>query len=156
MGIADRRTVWHKRVVLVASSADTLELIRSEFDALVQQFDVHAMYKQFATSPTNDGSPHVEHYGRTYAYVVTERGEEVERRETNDRDQLLYWLVSDTTREAAQRYELTHRAARRDFRRLLFEKHVELLKGIRAVWGARKRQEYDDVLAKHPYIDGEP
>ena len=138
----------------MALVSQALEVVRSKFCALVQPFDVHPGYKRFATTATHDGGPHVEHYGGIYAYVVTERGNEYERRETNDPDELLYWLVSDTTREAAQLFELANRVAGRDFRRLLFAKHVELLENIRAEWGSRKREEYDTILKKHPYNDG--
>lgn len=133
--------------------SETLEAVRVEFDALVQGFDVHEGYKRFATSRTDDGGPHVELHDGIFAYVVTERGSEYERRETKDPDELLYWLVSDTTREAAQLYELKHRLRGRDCRRLLFSKHIEILQGIRSVWAERKRAEYEEVLLRQPYND---
>jgi len=123
----------------------TIEALRAKFNTLVQPFDVHPAYKRFATAPTHDGGPHVEHHGDVYAYVVTERGNEYERRETRDPGELLYWLVSDTTGQAAQQFERVHRAAGRDSRRLWFAKHVELLENIRADWGSRKREEYERV-----------
>jgi hypothetical protein len=132
----------------------TIEALRARFDALVQPFDVHPAYKRFATAPTQDGGPHVERRGDVYAYVVTERGSECERRETSDPDELLYWLVSDTTGQAARQFELTRRVAGRDSRRLWFAKHIELLENIRADWGSRKRDEYERVLKEHPYNDG--
>jgi hypothetical protein len=134
-------------------TSEPLESVRVKFHALMRRFDVHPAYKRFATAPTNDGGPHVEHYGRTFAYVVTERGMEYERRETKDPEELLYWLVSDAAREAAQQYELRNRVPGRDSRRLLFRKHVEFLESIRPDWGSRKRAEYDAVLELHPYRD---
>jgi hypothetical protein len=138
----------------MAHAFDPLDALRVKFDDLVRPFDVHPAYKRIFTSPTGDGGPHIEHDGQTYAYVVTERGAECERRETRDPDEVLYWLVSDTTGEAAGRFELAHRFPGKDFRRLLFAKHVELLESIRADWGSRKRAEYESVLEKHPYCDG--
>jgi hypothetical protein len=134
-------------------NSETLRTIRAKFRALVRQFDVHPVYKRFATSPTNDGGAHIEQNGPMYAFVVTERGQEYERRETDNPDDVLYWLVSDVTREAAQQYELRHRAPGRDVRRLLFAKHVEILEGIRADWASRKRAEYEAILAVHPFRD---
>jgi hypothetical protein len=119
----------------------------------VRRFDVQPAYKRFASAPTDDGGSHVEHYGRTFAYVVTERGIECERRETNDPEELLYWLVSDAAREAARQYELRNRVPGRDSRRLLFTKHVEFLQSFRADWGSRKRAQYDAVLELRPYRD---
>jgi hypothetical protein len=131
-----------------------LEAVRAKFNAVVHGFDVHPAYKRFATLPTHDGGPHSEYDGSSYAYVITERGTELDRRETDDPDDILYWLVSDATREAAQKYELKHRASGVDFRRLLFERHVELMGYIRADWAVRKRTEYDRVLSRYPYCDG--
>lgn len=132
----------------------TLETLRARFLALVQPFDVHAAYKRFETSPTDSGGPHIELHGNTFAYVITERGSEYERRETRDPDEVLYWLVSDTTREIAQRFELAHRVAGKDSRRLLFSKHIQLLENIRIDWANQKREEYERILLKYPYNDG--
>lgn len=133
-------------------ASEPLDSIRAKFDALVQPFDAHPAYKRFATEATHDGGPHVEYRNRIFAYVVTERGNEYERRETSDPDELLYWLVSDVTGQAAQRFELANRVVGRDSRRL-FAKHVELFENIRADWGHRKREEYERVLKEHPYHD---
>ena len=134
-------------------ASDPLDSVRSKFYDLVQPFDVDPVYKRFATAATDDGGPHVEHRDGIYAYVLTERGNEYERRETSDPDELLYWLVSGTTGAAAQQFELANRIAGRDPRRLLFARHVELLEHIRADWGSRKREEYERVLKERPYRD---
>jgi hypothetical protein len=134
-------------------SVKSLESVRTDFRALVEAFDVHPAFKRFSTSPTHDGGPHIEQDGNVYSYVITERGEEYERRQTSDVDELLFWLVADVTREVAQKYELQHRLPQRDYRRLMFEKHVELLGNIRPNWARRQRAEYDEILKSHPYDD---
>lgn len=108
----------------------------------------------FATTAQHDGSPHIERNENTFFYVVTERGQEFERRTTSDPDELLYWLVSDLTWAMASEYELQHRFAEQDFRRLLFKKHLELLSRVSSQWSERKRVEYDKVLDEHPFCDG--
>lgn len=135
---------------------ETLESVHAKFNALVKDFDVHPAYKQFHTSPPNDGGAHVEHFAAMYAYVVTERGNEYVRRETDDPDELLYWLVSDVACEVAQQYELRRRVPGCDSRRLWFAKHVELLSNVCPNWGSRKRAEYDGVLATYPFNDRAP
>lgn len=132
----------------------TLENLHHEFATIVEPFEVHPAYKRFATSPTDVGGPHVEHHGPKYAYVVTERGSEFERRETTDPTEILYWLVSDVTAQVARQYELQHRQPGVDSRRMWFDFDVQLLSGIRGEWGKRKRAEYDQVLEKHPFRDG--
>jgi hypothetical protein len=107
----------------------------------------------FATQPHYGGGSHVERVGDAYAYVVSERGTEFERRVTRDPDELLYWLVAELTFEMAMEYELAHRRENVDSRRLLFEKHLELLEQANPAWSAAKRSEYDAVLRLHPFED---
>jgi hypothetical protein len=133
--------------------ATSLETIRRRFHRLTQELDAHPAYKRFSTVPTNDGGPHAELNAGVLAYVVTERGKELERRETDNPDELLYWLVSDVAGDAARRYELNHRKSGVDSRRLWFEKHVELLSALNPAWGHRKQTEYDEVLKRNPYRD---
>ena len=133
----------------------SLDTIRDDFVRLTAALDAHASCKVFDDSPTDNGKAHAEQRGGTFAYVVTERGQELERRETRDPDELLYWLVSDVARDAAQRYEGNHRQPGADFRRLYFQQHVELLSQLRPEWGERTRQEYERVLERHPFSDGD-
>ena len=130
-----------------------LESVRDRFLQLTAPLDAHPSCKAFDTTPTDNGKAHAEHRGGTFAYVVTERGRELERRETGDPDELLYWLVADVARDAAQRYELRHRRPGVDFRRLLFQKHVDLLAEICPAWAERTRLEYEEVLRRHPFVD---
>ena len=131
----------------------SIETIRDAFVRLMAGLDAHPSCKQFDTSPTDNGKAHAEHRGSTFAYVITERGRELEHRETADPDELLYWLVADVARDAAQRYELKHRRPGVDFRRLLFQQHVDLLSQLRPEWGERARTEYERVLERHPFSD---
>ena len=132
----------------------TLDAIRDAFVRLTAGLDAHPSSKAFDTSPTDNGKAHAEQRGSTFAYVVTERGRELERRETGDPDELLYWLVADVARDAAQRYELKHRRPGVDSRRLFFQRHLELMSQLRPAWGERTRQEYERVLERHPFSDG--
>ena len=105
------------------------------------------------TTPQHDGSPHAEHQADTYFYVVTERGNEWERRTTNDPDELLSWFVRGLTGELAGTWELANRVPHRDSRRLRFQRHVELLRGIRPEWAEAQHADYEAVLAEHPFDD---
>lgn len=108
---------------------------------------------RFSETPQHDGSPHIESNGNAFAYVITERGEEYKRKTTTNEDDILYWLVHDLTWEMASRFELAHRKPNVDSRRLLFQKHLELLGTIDYRWEKRLDAEYETVLEQHPFRD---
>lgn len=108
----------------------------------------------FQTKAQDDGPPHVEEIERgLLCYVVTERGEELQRRCTMDPDEVLYWLIDDAVSAAAGEWELRHRVDGQDSRRLRFAKQVELLGVLSAEWAARKQRELDEILRRFPYTD---
>ena len=131
----------------------SVSTIRSRYYSIARQLKAPAAHIHFATAPQHDGNPHVERNEDSFCYVVTERGQEYERRRTGDPDELLYWLVSDLTWAMASEYELRHRVPGQDFRRLLFKKHSELLAEVNSQWSQRKQTEYDQVLVDHPFCD---
>lgn len=114
----------------------------------------YSYQRQIQTRPLVDGAPHVERSGGRYDYVVTERGRELERRTTEDEDELLYWLMSDVTQGVAIQLASRRRFRPRDSRRVWFAKDAELLGRLRPEWGDRKRAEYAQVLSKYPFRDG--
>jgi hypothetical protein len=129
--------------------------IRSRYHRIARELGAPKRYVMFATQPRIDGGPYIERQGEDYAYVVWERGSELRRRVTRDPDEILYWLVSDLTWDMASEYELSNRREHVDSRRLLFEKHLELLALANPSWSAAKRLEYDAVLREHPFRDAQ-
>ena len=109
----------------------------------------------FRTTPSHDGSPHVEQEGPFLCFVVTERGTEYERRRTEDPDELLFWLMETVTFDMATRFELAHRRPNEDFRRQLFMKQEQLLHALRPSWGERCRRDLEKILRAHPFTDEE-
>jgi len=95
----------------------------------------------------------VETHGDAYAWVLTERGQEVERRVTRDLDELLFWLIGSVIFEMATAHELANRIAGQDFRRVLFAKEVELFERLDPRWAARAVERINDTLARHPFMD---
>ena len=112
-----------------------------------------AIPSRFLTTRQDTGAAHVELTNDVYYYVVTERGGELERRATQSEDELLYWLASDAVFDAASAYELKNRIPGRSFRRLLFEKEIELMSRFSAEWAERKRAEIGSILERSPYDD---
>lgn len=138
----------------------TLEEIQARYTAAVDRIielsgdSDHRRFSSFRTSAAHDGSPHVEKRGSIYSFVVTERGNEYERRMTADPDELLYWLVSGVVFSAAVWWESKHRRANEDSRRAFFCKEIEWLSELSSDWAARKRTEINEVLRTHPFSDG--
>ncbi len=106
------------------------------------------------TSPSHDGSPHVEKIGNLYHWVVTERGSEFQRKTTALRSELEYWLVSDVVSDLSIKYELKNRVEGQDFRRIMFDKRIELMNSISLEWGNRIQKEIELILKDHPFNDG--
>jgi hypothetical protein len=132
----------------------SISAIKSRYESIARGLGAPTAHVHFATTPHHDGSPHVEQNSDGFCYVVTERGQEFERRRTSDPEELLYWLVSDLTWAMASEYELRHRVAHEDCRRLLFQTQLQLLARVKSEWSRRKRAEYDQILAEHPFRDG--
>jgi hypothetical protein len=131
----------------------SLSSLKSSYAAIAKRLHAPPEFIRFAETPQHDGSPHIESNGNTFAYVITERGEEYERNTTMNEDDILYWLVRDLTREMASRFELAHRKPNVDSRRLSFQKHLELLGTIDQRWETRLHAEYETILTQHPFRD---
>lgn len=99
------------------------------------------------------GHPHLEADAHLYHWIVRERGGERQRRSTASLDELLYIVFCATTFSMACDYEVRHRVAGQDFRRMLFAKQLELLGALSASWPAKKRSELEKVLLAHPFRD---
>ena len=105
----------------------------------------------FAT-PRGDGSPYVE-VSDAYYFIVEERGIELERRKTDDADELLYWIFDGVTFSMSSDFELRNRKPGEDPRRQLFAKHEALLGQLSAQWRERKQEEHTRILTGHPFND---
>lgn len=103
---------------------------------------------------TEDGAhPHIESDACGYHYVVVERGKELRRDTTHEFDMLLYHVFETVTFSLACDYELAHRIAGEDFRRLLFSQQIKLLSSLSSTWAERKSLKYDRILQQSPFND---
>ncbi len=127
-----------------------LSAIKQRYYKIARQLRAHAKHVQFSTTPQHDGSPHIEYVGDELHYVVTERGQEYERRRTKDPDELLFWLVSDMTRGIASEWEPEHRIENEDSQRQFFRRHIELLGQVEDEWASRMKAKYEMLLGE-PY-----
>lgn len=138
---------------------DALAQLQQQYDALLRALlpdrPAYMFHHQLQTRPTHDGSAHVESVSGAWHYVVTERGSELTRRIASDSDELLFWLMSDVTREIASRSSqpLLQQLLGRDRRRHRFATHIKLLRKLRPGWAERRQADYADVLLRNPYRD---
>ncbi|PKA14324.1 Imm63 family immunity protein [Leptospira haakeii] len=88
-----------------------------------------------------------------YHFKYIERGHASTDRKTKDPNDILYWLYQSATFENACKYELINRMEKQDFRRILFEKQLSLLKSIGIEYYERHKKEISDILVKYPYRD---
>jgi hypothetical protein len=93
-----------------------------------------------------DATPYIELRGPVMHYVLSERGQELERRTTTDVDELLYWVAADLTFELACDWEVRHRNDDEDFRIGLFTKQFELLASLSPEWVARRKADLGTIL----------
>lgn len=105
------------------------------------------------TTTDGFGTPHIEIDENGYNYVVSERGNEYERRQTKDIHILLYWIFKDIVFILASEYELNNRKPNEDSRRLLFAKLIELLKKLDSEFARWEKEEQEKILKEHPYDD---
>lgn len=102
-------------------------------------------------SPTHTGAAHAEIVNGKYHYVVTERGNELERKIAQSEDELIYWFTSDSTFSMACAWELQHRKENEDFRRQLFSKQVELFHRADPKRATQMQTYHEQVLIENPF-----
>jgi hypothetical protein len=124
---------------------------QKEYAAALQKMLATPHGFRFQTERADDGSQHVEIVGGQYHLIATERGLELARRKTNDKNELLYWLVADTAFWQAVDFELKNRVEGQDGRRLIFARQLELLEKVNAGWAQIRRKEIDTILAENPF-----
>ncbi|BBH69722.1 hypothetical protein ACTI_64070 [Actinoplanes sp. OR16] len=76
-----------------------------------------------------------------YRWWVTERGRELEHRETRDRDEILYWSLAYTTWTMGGAWALRHPVAGEEQRVARWRKQFELLGVLNPDWPSRCRAE---------------
>jgi hypothetical protein len=88
-----------------------------------------------------------------FFYIVRERGEVLEQRETSDLEDLLSWVFQDLTFQMATEFERKNRAPHHDIRRLLWEHQLQLLDRLRPEWRIERQRQIDQILKENPFSD---
>lgn len=128
-----------------------LEELTAKYDQLCSV--VSATWPPLLLSSNYDGSPHVEWRENKYHLISNERGIELRHLETDDLEQILYWLLSDFVEWLSSDFEFHHRKKGADFRRTKFMKEIELMERLNSEWGKAKKFEIEERLNQRPYDD---
>lgn len=132
--------------------SDILDELQKEYDDLCQRISpVNGAYT-FLIERSDNGAPHVEYAGGVFHHVVTERGLELERTPYENKDDLLFKMVSDMAFWMAVEYEFKNRNEGQDARRIMFAKWVELMERVSAEWGKKTRAKIAEILKDNPYM----
>lgn len=98
--------------------------------------------------------PHIEVDNSGFIhYVVVERGEELDRKTTDNLDKILYWIFASVTFSIASEYELINRIEDKDCRRIMFDKQEELLGMLNENWKQTENEKHRNILKIHPFDD---
>ena len=131
----------------------SIEQIQIEYNEYCRRINPAILNALIQTTRGDDGTSHLEITDDTYHYIATERGLDLSKKSTRDKDELLYWLVSELAWGLASTYEFKNRIKGQSFRRVLFAKTIENLNKANPAWAERKQKEFDAILAIHPFND---
>jgi len=97
--------------------------------------------------------PHIEINFPYYYWIITERGQELEKKKFIHTDELMYEIFKYITSNMAIWYEVDHRITGEDTRRLMFAYQLELMGKLSSEWQCKLQQEIDKILNVNPYVD---
>jgi len=101
--------------------------LASAIDAPPRHLPTYGFSEDFAR-------PHIEAFGMNLAFVVIERGEELERHEFTETVDLLGRVFRGVTFNMAVDWEVRHRSEAEDFRRRLWAQQLVLLNRLHPLW----------------------
>ncbi len=132
----------------------TLTEIQNNVNQLAEKINAPSYLLPTFSSPIGDATPNIEidNVG-LYNYVISERGNEYERKTTSDLNDLLYWIFASVTFSMACDFELKNRIEEKDSRRIMFAKQEELLGLLNENWKKKERKDHQSILENNPFDD---
>ncbi len=119
------------------TAGEILDGIKRQVDRLARMVDAPEQSLPTYGRSEDTARPHIEVGGRHMSWVVVERGKELERRTTNDLDELLYWIFRSVISEMSSRFASMHQVEGKEFRYPMFMKELELMGMLSAAWRSR-------------------
>ena len=123
-----------------------MEAIKSKIENLASRINAPKEYLPTYGFSEDFAKPHIEVNDNEFHWVVVERGQELERRQTTDEKELLFWVFDSVTFEMATRLELENRNENDDFRIQLFKIQEELIGEINSDYSDRLNIKHRKLL----------
>ena len=132
----------------------TITEIQNLVNKLAEKVNAPSYLRPTFSAPIGDATPNIEvdNLG-LYNYVISERGNEYERKLTSELNDLLYWIFASVTFSTACDYELKNRIEEKDCRRIIFVKQEELLGLLNKEWEEKEKKEHQSILNNNPFDD---
>jgi hypothetical protein len=131
----------------------SIATIRKKVRELGKKIGAPTHLLSIRTTSDGFGTPYIEINKSGYNYVVSERGTEFQRKQTQDISILLYWIFKDIVFSIASDFELEHRKPNEDSRRQLFAKILELMEKLDPKYAKWEKEDLDNILKENPYMD---
>ena len=131
----------------------SISTIRKRVRELGKKINAPSYLLAIRTTTDGFGTPHIEIDKNGYNYVISERGIEHKRKQTEDITTLLYWILKEVVFIMASDYELEHRNPNEDSRRQLFAKIIELMNQLDPKFVQWEKKEIEKVLEENPFDD---
>jgi hypothetical protein len=122
--------------------------LKNIIDSCSKLISVPKNYYPTFDNVKGDATPNIEIDKIGYYYVISERGNEYDRRFTPFLDQLLFWIFRDITFRMSSDYELENRINNQDSRILLFSYHIDLMSKIKQEYADMIKKDYDYILGQ--------
>ena len=112
--------------------------------------NIHFVYGDGRYEPGN----YVYDKDGTYYYIgVGDRGGVIEEIKSKNIEDVLYKIYSGITFNEATKYAMVNKEKNQDWRRILFSKQLEMLRGISEQYYYKRFDEIQNILKSSPYRD---
>ena len=123
-----------------------MKQIKSKIEKLANRINAPKEYLPTYEFSEDIARPHIEVNGNELHWVVVERGQELERRQTTNEKEFLFWVFEAVTFKMATWLELQNRNENEDFRIQLFKTREELINEIDSDYSHRLNIKYRKLL----------
>jgi hypothetical protein len=132
--------------------------INDIFSRLKPIADEYEIFKELnicfsETTPLNYQGVYCYSDKKGYHYCCTERGEVTLNNRTHSLFEITYWAIESPVFNMASDYEKKNRVHGQDFRRVIFQKELELFEELGGNYRKRAEIDIDEILAVAPYND---
>jgi len=133
---------------MVDTKKQILRMANRYLGRIGQRVDNHFTFD----APEGDGTPCVMIDDEGYHYVLSERGNEFERRTTKDINLLMYWIARDVVSRIAYRH-IVKNPKGLEQRCVAFMRKIELMRKIDVGFEEKLKQDISLILKDNPFID---